>query len=189
MGRTENCSVLNWPTVTSTLQEVTTATSTHPISRLWQATGKALPKRAAELQCNPQDTREWSQTYSQTVSTVHTTAGYFSLIYCQGSHRVKPERSQRQAHCWLALTPRWILGPKRKQVTGGRRKSCNEKLCSFYCWRHINRELRTRTKCDRREINTRFWWGNLKESGHLEALGVDGRIILTWILNIQDGSA
>jgi hypothetical protein len=146
-------------------------------------------KGAAELQCNPQETRECSQVYSQTVCTVHTAPGYFLLRYCQGSHRVKPERSQRQAHCLLVLTPRWILGPKREQVTGRRRKLCNEKLCSLYCWLNITRELRTRTKCDRRQMNTRFWWGNLTERGHLEALGVDGRIILTWILNIQDGSA
>jgi len=26
-----------------------------------------------------------------------------------------------------------------------------------------------------------FWWGNLKERDHLGDLGVDGRIILSWI--------
>jgi hypothetical protein len=26
--------------------------------------------------------------------------------------------------------------------------------------------------------STRFWWGNLRERGHLEDLGLDGRIIL-----------
>jgi hypothetical protein len=76
-----------------------------------------------------------------------------------------------------------------EQVTGGRRKSCNEKFCGLYCRRNITGEHRTRTKCDRRQMNTKFGCGNLKESGHLEDLGVDGRIILTWILNIQDGSA
>jgi hypothetical protein len=29
----------------------------------------------------------------------------------------------------------------------------------------------------------RFWWGNLKERYDLEGLGVDGKIILKWILN------
>jgi len=27
-----------------------------------------------------------------------------------------------------------------------------------------------------------FWWENPKETGHLEDPGVDGRIILDWIL-------
>jgi hypothetical protein len=31
----------------------------------------------------------------------------------------------------------------------------------------------------RGEVNSGFWWGNLKDRGHLEDPGVDGRIILT----------
>jgi hypothetical protein len=31
------------------------------------------------------------------------------------------------------------------------------------------------------ETHAGFWWGNLKESDHLEDLGVDRRIILKWI--------
>ena len=30
----------------------------------------------------------------------------------------------------------------------------------------------------RGEVRTRFWWGNLREKGHFEGLGLDGRIIL-----------
>ena len=30
--------------------------------------------------------------------------------------------------------------------------------------------------------NIAFMWGNLKERGHLEDLGVNGSIILKWIL-------
>ena len=28
------------------------------------------------------------------------------------------------------------------------------------------------------EVNTGFWWGDMRERGRLEDLGVDGRIIL-----------
>ena len=31
------------------------------------------------------------------------------------------------------------------------------------------------------EEHTGFWWGNLWKKGHLEEMGVDGRIILEWI--------
>jgi hypothetical protein len=34
----------------------------------------------------------------------------------------------------------------------------------------------------RREAYTGFWWGNLRERDHLGDTGVDGRIILKWIL-------
>jgi hypothetical protein len=32
------------------------------------------------------------------------------------------------------------------------------------------------------EMNTKFWWENLMERDNLEAIGVDGRIILQYIL-------
>jgi hypothetical protein len=35
---------------------------------------------------------------------------------------------------------------------------------------------------------TGFWWGNLMERGHLEDPGVDGMIILRWILRMWDGT-
>jgi len=38
----------------------------------------------------------------------------------------------------------------------------------------------------RGEVYTGFWWGNLRERGHLENPGVNGRIILTWIFGKWD---
>jgi hypothetical protein len=36
-------------------------------------------------------------------------------------------------------------------------------------------------------VHTGVWWGNLREKGHLEDIGVDGRIILKWIFKTWDG--
>ena len=35
---------------------------------------------------------------------------------------------------------------------------------------------------------TRFWWENLREIDNLEDPGIDGRIMLRWILRKWDGS-
>jgi len=37
----------------------------------------------------------------------------------------------------------------------------------------------------RGEVLAGFWWGNLRERTHMEGLGVDGRIILKWILTLR----
>ena len=37
------------------------------------------------------------------------------------------------------------------------------------------------------EVHTGFEWGNMREAGHLEDLGVDGRIILKRIFKKWDG--
>jgi len=42
---------------------------------------------------------------------------------------------------------------------------------------------------ERRVMNTEFWWTHPKKNGHLEDLGTDGRMILKWALNKQDGIA
>jgi hypothetical protein len=39
----------------------------------------------------------------------------------------------------------------------------------------------------REAMHTRFWWGNLRGIDHLEDLGIDGSIILRWILRKWDG--
>jgi hypothetical protein len=38
------------------------------------------------------------------------------------------------------------------------------------------------------DVHTGFQWENLKEGDHLKDPGVDGRIILKWILEKWDGS-
>jgi len=35
-------------------------------------------------------------------------------------------------------------------------------------------------------VHTWFWWGNLRETDHLEDPGVDGRKILRWIFRKWD---
>ena len=35
-------------------------------------------------------------------------------------------------------------------------------------------------------MHTGFWWGNLRERAYLEALEVDGMVILMWIFNKRD---
>ena len=40
----------------------------------------------------------------------------------------------------------------------------------------------------RGKVQTDIWWENLKEGNHLKDHGVDGRIILKWILEKWDGS-
>jgi hypothetical protein len=41
--------------------------------------------------------------------------------------------------------------------------------------------------CETGEVYTGFWWGDLRERDHLEALGIDGSIILKWIFKKWDG--
>jgi len=36
-------------------------------------------------------------------------------------------------------------------------------------------------------VYTGFWWGNVREGGHLEDPVIDGRIILRWFFRKWDG--
>ena len=38
------------------------------------------------------------------------------------------------------------------------------------------------------ELRAGFQWGNLREGDHLKDLGVDGRILLKWVLDKWDGA-
>jgi hypothetical protein len=40
----------------------------------------------------------------------------------------------------------------------------------------------------KREVNTGYWWGDLREGDHLGDPGVDSSIILKWIFKKWDGA-
>jgi hypothetical protein len=81
---------------------------------------------------------------------------------------------------------RRIFGPKRDEVTWEWRKLHNGALNDLYFSPTIVQAIkwgRMRwaghiARMEREEVCTGFRWGNLKERGHLEDPGVDGRIIL-----------
>jgi hypothetical protein len=39
-----------------------------------------------------------------------------------------------------------------------------------------------------REVDTRVWWGNLREREHWEDPGISGRIMLRWIFGNEMGA-
>jgi len=41
-------------------------------------------------------------------------------------------------------------------------------------------------ECEREEVYTGFWWGNLRERDYLGDPGIDGRIIISWIFRKWD---
>jgi hypothetical protein len=85
---------------------------------------------------------------------------------------------------------RRIFGPKRDEVTGEWRRLHNEELNDVYSSPDIMRVIKSRrmrwaghvARIGKREVHTGFWWGDLREGDHLGDPGVDGAIILKWIL-------
>jgi len=81
---------------------------------------------------------------------------------------------------------RRIFGPRRGKVTGECRKLHNEELKDLYYSPNIVqviKSIRMRwaghvALWERGEAYTGFWWGDLRERGHLGDPGIDGRIIL-----------
>ena len=69
--------------------------------------------------------------------------------------------------------------------------------CSGHCWtvslaagdwrlRMMNEMGGHRHVWGGRVVCAEFWWWNLKEGDHIEDIGIDGKIILKWILMKQD---
>lgn len=73
---------------------------------------------------------------------------------------------------------RKIFGPKKGEIMGEWRRLHNEELHDLYATPNIIRDINSRRMKGRVEVHKGFWWGNLKERDHLEALSIDGRIIL-----------
>jgi hypothetical protein len=82
---------------------------------------------------------------------------------------------------------RRIFGPKREW-----RKLHNEELNDGYSSPNIVSVIKLRMRwaghveCMGGEVYTGFWWGNLRETDHLEDPGIDGRIMLTRIFRKWD---
>jgi len=89
---------------------------------------------------------------------------------------------------------RRIFGPKRDELTAQWRKLHIEELTDLYSSPNILRVIKSRrmrraghvARMGRGEVYAGFWWGPLKERGHFEDPGIDGRIILRWILMTWD---
>jgi hypothetical protein len=89
---------------------------------------------------------------------------------------------------------RRIFGLKRDQVTGEWRKLRNEELDDLCSPPNIVRVIKSRimrwvghvARMGRGEAFAEFWRGNLRERDHLGDPGIDGRVILRWVLRKWD---
>ena len=85
---------------------------------------------------------------------------------------------------------RRIFGHKKDEVTEEWRRLHNKGLYVLYSSPNIIRVVKSRrlrwaayvASMGRVVMHTGFQWGNLREKDHSEDRGVDGRILLKWIL-------
>ena len=85
---------------------------------------------------------------------------------------------------------RRLFRPESDEVRGEWRKLHNEELNDLYSSPNIVRVIISRrmrwaghvARVGERRAYAGFWWGNLRERDHLEDPGIDGKIILRWIL-------
>ena len=90
---------------------------------------------------------------------------------------------------------RRIFGPMRDEVAGEGMKLHNEEINDLYCSPNIVRVIKSRrmiwaghvARMGERGGVYRVLVGNLREKGHLEDPGVDGRIELKWIFRKWNG--
>ena len=104
-------------------------------------------------------------------------------------------REERSLRVFENRVLRRRLGPDRDYVTVEWRKLHSGELRDIYCSPDTIRVIRSGglrwaeyvVRMGRGEGHTGFWWGNLRESEHLEDPYVDGTIVLKWIFKKQDG--
>ena len=90
---------------------------------------------------------------------------------------------------------RKIFGLTRDEVTGEWRILADEDLYDLYSTPNIIQVIRQEeydgwvmwNLRESGEVHTSFWWGDLRERDNLEALGLDGRVILKLIFKKRDG--
>jgi hypothetical protein len=85
---------------------------------------------------------------------------------------------------------RKIFGPKRDDVTEEWRRLSDLYSSPNIIWVIKSRRMRWAGHVARtvREVNTGFWWENLRGRDRLENSGVDGRMILKRIIKKWDGA-
>jgi len=99
-------------------------------------------------------------------------------------------REERRLRVFENRLLRRIFGPKRYEVTGEWRKLHKEELNDLYSSPKIVWVIKQRTgrwadhvaRMGGRELYAVFSWGNLRERDHLKDPGLNGRVILIWII-------